>query len=529
MGLLDDIKNYDVLANEAKQNIREVYLSDQRPWVIGYSGGKDSTTVLQLVIETLLEMQEEKIPLNKMVYVISSDTMVETPLIIARLDNSLRDIENFVLEKNLPVETHLVRPEINNTFWVNLIGKGYPVPNQSFRWCTDRMKIDPTNKFIKNTISKYGEVIVLLGVREGESTSRDRVIAAHNIEGKLIMQHSSLANAFTFAPIKKFEVDDVWNYLLNHRSPWGFDNEELFKMYADSNANECPLIIDKETKERNGSCGNSRFGCWVCTVVNEDKALTGFVENGEEWLRPLVNYRNWLRKNRDNRSMRMKTRANGSVYLVKIPEKDVDGGKILTIPKKSGREKVVLEVNDNQIVASNGEHFDLIKEEALNSYLREHGIDLTKGENPNLIIQTEDKYCMLGLGPYTFEARFEMLERLLIIQREFNEQGRNYDLITEKELKEIRREWFKRGLIEDQLPVIYAQIFDRDINWEQNDMQLLSEQQFSLLNQLCQAEGVHISPMVELLHLEKVANYGNFKKSNMDEINEILTKDYLHY
>ena len=286
MGLLDEIKSYNELANNAKDDIKKVYLNDNRPWVIGYSGGKDSTTVTQLVIESLLEMKSTNIKLNKTVHIISSDTMVETPLIIARLSDSLKDIDRFVKEAGLPIETHLVKPKHDNTFWVNVIGKGYPVPNQSFRWCTDRMKIEPSNRFIKEKVSTHGEVIVLLGVREGESSSRDRVIQSHSIEGKLIMKHSSLANAFTFAPIKDFGVDDVWNYLLNNKSPWGFDNAELFKMYSDSNENECPLIIDNETKEKNGSCGNSRFGCWVCTVVNEDKALSGFVNNGEEWLRP---------------------------------------------------------------------------------------------------------------------------------------------------------------------------------------------------------------------------------------------------
>lgn len=248
MGLLDEIKNYNDLAVEAKERIERVYLDDDRPWVVGYSGGKDSTTALQLIIETLVLMKNKNIKLNKKIYVISSDTMVETPLIISSIANNLEQIQRFVDANHLPVETHLVRPSIDNTFWVNLIGKGYPVPNQSFRWCTDRMKIEPTNQFIKNKVSDYGEVIVVLGVRLGESTSRDRVLKKHDIRGKEIMQHSTLANAFTFAPIKYFDVDDVWNYLLNNKSPWGANNEELFKLYSDSNSNECPLIIDKETK-----------------------------------------------------------------------------------------------------------------------------------------------------------------------------------------------------------------------------------------------------------------------------------------
>lgn len=527
MGLLDEIKQYNNLADEAKEVIKEVYLNDERPWVIGFSGGKDSTTVLQLVVNSLLEMQKDNISLNKKVYVISSDTMVETPLIISRIGESLKQVEDFARSTGLPIFTELVKPEIDNTFWVNLIGKGYPAPNQSFRWCTDRMKIEPTNKFIKDKVSSYGEVVVLLGVREGESNSRDRVIKSHNIEGKHIMKHTTLANAFTFAPIKKFTVDDVWNYLLNNPCPWEFDNKELFKLYSDSNANECPLIIDEETKEKTGSCGNSRFGCWVCTVVNEDKALSGFVQNGEEWLRPLLGYRNWLRAHRDDRSMRMKVRANGSIYLIKIKDKIIDGKTVLIIPKKSGREKIKLLLDKNGIVASNNEKYDLVRDTDLNRYLRRNKIDLTKGDNPNLIIKTDEHYCMLGVGPYTFEARFEMVEKLLEIQKLMDH--RNVKLITEDELRQIRREWLKRGLIEDKLPKIYAKIFGKDINWEENDIQFMNESQYNHLLSLCNQEEVHIKPIIEMIQCEKSSNNFRSKKQMLDRINEILTKDYLHY
>src|SRR5690606_22076997 len=70
--------------------------------------------------------------------------------------------------------------------------------------------------------------------------------------------------------------------------------------------------IDQSTP----SCGNSRFGCWVCTVVQEDKSLKGFIESGDEWLTPLLRFRNWLSENRDNPNYREKKRMNGAVYLV---------------------------------------------------------------------------------------------------------------------------------------------------------------------------------------------------------------------
>src|SRR5699024_8681752 len=104
---------------------------DERPWVVGYSGGKDSTTVGQLMFQALLELDKRE--LTKPIYIISSDTKVETPLIIQSITKTLGRIQNRALEYNLPIETHKVTPELDDSFWVSIIGKGYPSPRQKFR------------------------------------------------------------------------------------------------------------------------------------------------------------------------------------------------------------------------------------------------------------------------------------------------------------------------------------------------------------------------------------------------------------
>lgn len=286
--------------NEVYREIEQLYLEDERPWVIGYSGGKDSTAVVQLIFTTL-ERLSEKQKLTKPIYVISSDTLVETPLIIDYISNTLRMIEESAKEKGLPITTHKVKPLIDQTFWVNMIGRGYPAPRQKFRWCTDRMKIDPANRFILEKVSEFGEVIMVLGVRSTESASRAQTMSKHTVQGRLLSRHTSLPNAYVYAPIREFTTDDVWTYLLQVPSPWGSDNNELLALYQNSNS-ECPLVIDKTTP----SCGNSRFGCWTCTVVTEDKALSGFIQNGQDWLEPLLIYRDWLVEIRDDPNRREK-------------------------------------------------------------------------------------------------------------------------------------------------------------------------------------------------------------------------------
>ena len=270
------------------QEIQEVYLLNGLPWVIGYSGGKDSTTAVQLIWNALKELPSEK--LTKPVYIISSDTLVETPKIVDYININIELMASAAKEQGLPFYSQKVSPQIKDTFWVNLIGKGYPAPTTDFRWCTDRMKIQPTNRFIMEKVAEFGEVVVVLGVRKGESATRDQVMNLHKVENSRLSRHSALARAFVFTPIEEFTYDDVWLYLLQVDSPWGNDNQQLAALYRSAQDGECPLVIDRNTQ----SCGNSRFGCWTCTVVAKDKSMTNLIVNGEEWMTPLLQFRNKL-------------------------------------------------------------------------------------------------------------------------------------------------------------------------------------------------------------------------------------------
>lgn len=273
---------------EIYDEIRQVYKSDDRPWVIGYSGGKDSTTALQLIWYALAGLPKED--LSKPVYVISSDTLVETPVVIDVIDSTLASVERNAKGYGLPFTTAKVKPKIQDTFWVNLIGRGYPAPSTTFRWCTDRLKITPADTFILEKVSEYGEVVLVLGVRKGESNTRDQVISLHKIKNTLLSRHSKFAQTYVYTPVVDFTVDDIWMYLLSVDSPWGGDNQELAELYRASNAGECPLVIDDTTP----SCGSSRFGCWTCTVIGKDKTMESLVGTGEIWLKPLLTYRNLL-------------------------------------------------------------------------------------------------------------------------------------------------------------------------------------------------------------------------------------------
>lgn len=346
------------------QEIRNVYLADRRPWVIGYSGGKDSTTALQMIWYALTALPSKQ--LSKPLYVIASDTLVETPKIVDYIDSSLKRMNDAARRAALPFSAHKVRPVLENTFWVNLIGRGYPAPSKRFRWCTDRLKIDPANRFILDKVAEHGEVVMVLGVRRSESSTRAQVMNLHRMKGSLLSRHSTLPNAFVYTPIEDFEVQDVWTYLLQVPSPWGNNNRDLVTLYRNAQAGECPLVVDKTTP----SCGNSRFGCWVCTVVTKDSSMEAMIDNGEEWLEPLLKYRELLASTQDplvKLQVREFKRRNGQVML------KPDGG-IVPGPYKLSVRKDLLRrlLETEQLVRKNGPNSDerLITKEELEQIRR---------------------------------------------------------------------------------------------------------------------------------------------------------------
>lgn len=275
---------------EIYDEIRSVYLNDNRPWILGFSGGKDSTCMVQLVWYAISTLPVEK--RQKRIFVISSDTLVESPKIVEQITNTLDKMEKAAKEEGLPISTNLVRPKLEDTFWVCLLGKGYPAPSNNFRWCTDRLKIKNADRFITSKVSEYGEAIVVLGTRKDESGSRQQLMNLYEIKGSYLSRHSKFAQTYVYTPLRDFTTEDVWNYLLQNKNPWGNNNRDLLALYQNANTGECPLVVDTSTP----SCGNSRFGCWVCTVVSEDKSMRNLIDNGEEWMEPLLELRQELKE-----------------------------------------------------------------------------------------------------------------------------------------------------------------------------------------------------------------------------------------
>ena len=448
-------KNFVSVAKEAI--VRE-YRSSSSPWVIGYSGGKDSTCVLQLVWDAIIELPVEK--RHKKIYVVSSDTLVETPSVVNRIDQTLQLIHEASEKNDMPVEVKKVTPKVEETFWVNMIGKGYPAPYNNFRWCTDRMKIQPTTGFITDTISKNGEIMLLLGARKSESSTRGQVMSNRNEQRSYISRHNEIPNAMVFTPIEDWNADDVWTYIISSSPPWGGDNKELVTMYRNAQSGECPLVIDKSTP----SCGGGRFGCWTCTVVQRDRSMEAMIDNGEDWMQPMLDFRDWLvttQEPENKYKIREHRRRTGRVQFSE-PDPDTGEKKIIWGPYTFAFRKQILEK----------------------------------------LLEAEDEVRENGPDPDVL-------------------------LIQPHELHQIRQLWIhEEGDWEDSLPQIYNQIRGEDLEWIKDDLSGLGGEEKSILNGVCEDHDLPPGMLIELIDLEKKLQ-GLARRSKVyDGIDSILSKDW---
>ena len=298
---------------DIRQNIAEEYLSETQhyPWIVTFSGGKDSTLVAHLVFDMLLSLP----PMlrSRQVFFVSNDTLVESPLVVKHMRQSLAEILRAAEIFRLPVSGEITVPKLQDTFWTLLIGKGYPTPNRSMRWCTDRLKIQPTSGYILQKVNENGKAIIVLGVRKDESATRKASIESHqNLENSNLTPHSDLKNALVYRPIADLSTDDVWEFLAANDPPWGGTHSDLIKFSREAAGGECPIVLSQEEAPGCGT-NSSRFGCWTCTVVNKDRSLQGFVDAGKTEFAPLIEYRNWLVDIRNKPEYRQAERRNGKL------------------------------------------------------------------------------------------------------------------------------------------------------------------------------------------------------------------------
>lgn len=443
----------------AIRNTQDLYLSDTLPWVVGYSGGKDSTATLQLIWKAISALPADR--RSKPIHVISTDTLVENPVVAIWVTNSLMAMQKAAQEQQMPVIPHRLTPKLEDRFWVNLIGKGYPAPRPLFRWCTSRLKINASNTFITELANNQGEAILVLGSRKAESQARDKVLSRYQNSTRELLSRNAETNldrVWVYTPVSTWTSDDVWEYLIENENPWNYDNIELFHIYRGATPDaECPLVVDKSTP----SCGDSRFGCFVCTMVSEDKSMQAMIQNDEDrrWMMPLLNFRNEFLKTEGDRDLREFTKMDGSLQLQFIALRSGGRATPSSRPGKVVDEKVVKRLTTTSI---DEEGYPLPNRKVL---VLETRVLESDGEKRETTYKVE-KIATLVHGPYTQKYRETMLEELLRAQETIRgnlpESVSEFSIITPEELEEIRRIWvLQKREFEDSVPDIYLRATER--------------------------------------------------------------------
>lgn len=304
--------------------IKSEYLNDDIPWFLGYSGGKDSSALLKLVFIALSDIETH----HKDVNVIYCDTGVENPIVTSYVYEVFKNLKIECNNFSLPFKFKIAIPELNDRYFVKVIGRGYPPPTNIFRWCTDRLRIKPINSII----DKENNAKILLGVRGGESEQRDRTISRHQTSNTYYLKQGTSTKNLIFSPIIYHDLEDVWNTLRYCKLPESIDYEKIRDIYQDADS-ECPVY--RETKGQ--SCGSNRFGCWTCTVVRKDKSISSLIDNGYNELEELHNFRNWLSEFRDNKSYRCDIRRNGQKGMgpITLEGRKIILDKLLLVQQKS--------------------------------------------------------------------------------------------------------------------------------------------------------------------------------------------------
>ncbi len=274
---------------------------------IGFSGGKDSSAVVKLLY-TATRNHLINAPRFVVVY---CNTGVENPIVDRFAKETLTALAKEAQTEGLSFACKVIEPELDQSFFVRIIGRGYPPPTNTFRWCTKDTRIRPFRNFLK---SRGPGTLIAIGTRRGESHQRDRSLSKSvNLQAETEFyqkQREGFSNAVLFTPIIDFDVGDVWETLVELQFPKSIRVNTLAKIYKDGSG-ECPTVRDFKDKP----CSKARFGCWTCTVVRRDRSAERMIEEGHSELVPYSAFRQWLIDIRNDPQYRCRGRRNGTPGL----------------------------------------------------------------------------------------------------------------------------------------------------------------------------------------------------------------------
>lgn len=397
-------KPFEQLLEETLEDMTRLYLdeSDKRDWSVAWSGGKDSTTVMGLVVKMIESLPPEK--RWRKVHAVMSDTKIENPNLEEYMHEQVDLLNKYAKKKDLPVTAQIVSRPVDRSFFYLVLGKGYFLPqnNGSGRWCTSRLKIRPQSAAMKAINPSF----ILMGVRLSESAKRKASIKQWSRDDKLsekIGEHTDIKKSKTFMPIVDFTIEDVWRYLQTQSLGWS-STHKVRTLYREATG-ECGFTNPKKTEAKatvSESCG-ARFGCWNCPVILKDKS-TEEMSKSNDWMKPLIDWRF------------LQLKVMGDYKPERPPgQSRKTRGEVLRLWERIGREI--------KLVTKSGHKMD-----------GKRMLDRKTGE------PRDDQ------GTLTIEARRYLFDRLIDTERKVNElraqQGlKPIELISREEIRLIKERW----------------------------------------------------------------------------------------
>lgn len=270
------------------------YGESYRHWAIAFSGGKDSSATATLVMYLIRSGQ---IQAPESLTILYADTRMELPPLYF---SAMQLLSTF---RTMGVKTQIVLPDLDDRFFVYMFGRGVPPPSNTFRWCTAQLKIepmlnalahigvengygqmvvDPSNGKLHYVGNGSGKLLMITGVRIGESAVRDQRIALSCSKNGAecgqgwFQQSTPTALADTLAPILHWRVCHVWDWISFHAPIYGYPTEMIADSYGGNEAEEV----------------NARTGCVGCNLVSRDTTIERVIKNPEwAYLSPLLKLR----------------------------------------------------------------------------------------------------------------------------------------------------------------------------------------------------------------------------------------------
>lgn len=407
--------------------------------IVSCSWGKDSSVVLALSLEALRQCRSDGIPV-KPLYVVTSNTRVENPLIDLYYRGEAAKVRAWAEHHDLPVVVASAMPELSENYLVGMIGGQMiaSVPGADQK-CSVNMKVEPLKRLKRRLLKKAGGshgAVSLIGKRWSESTSRKLEMIKRNERPDVVVERNGEAQMF---PIADWTEDHVFEFIALVRNDFietysHFD--ELIEVYRGAAAGECMITAFADGKASGTGC-SARFGCHICLRVQDDKSMENLIPENP-WLESLNDLRNYI----------------GATHF--------DPSKRNYMPRSLNKDGLTVTLKPN---AYSPEHCEDLLKFALTIQIREEEDARRHGRQVRFTLIGPQE--LLAIEVYWGRYGYHRTLRATAIWDEIYNQGVRYDIP-----KIDRKDWFKRDAI--KVPDITVPFVDADyyaINNGMRDME----------------------------------------------------------